>query len=304
MLAFDRRGGIRCHRRLIATILLALIAGPGHALIGGTPDDRGDYAAVVVLAAGPRSVCSATKIGPRRFLTAAHCVVDAVSATLRPAFEAGGQVRVSNALVPRDGGDFVVVEVVGTRLPPDYLDGLARFQAYRRERREVLAEVLSGAELERRMLMLSMRHHFSARFPDLAIVDVATATPAIPSLSVDLTPLHRDDAVTLVGYGCEHSPSASDQTDADDDPPFGRRLAGRTRVIRADRVNVYTYARLMADGAPSLCPGDSGGAVLRDGQVVGVLGTVYGLTRRDAANSNMSVNLHSLRGWSVWEDGG
>jgi len=298
------RGDIQRLGRLILATLLSLIAGTGHALIGGEPDESGDYGAVVVLAAGPRSVCSATKIGPRRFLTAAHCVVDAVSATLRPAFEPGGQVRVSNALAPRDEGDFVVLDVVDTQLPPDYLDGLARFQAYRRERRAALAEVLSGAELEQRMLMLSMRHHFSARFPDLAIVDVAAATPAIPSMNVDLTPLKPDDAVTLVGYGCEHSPSASDQTDADDDRPFGRRSAGRTRVIRADRINVYTYARLMADGAPSLCPGDSGGAVLHDGRVAGVLGTVYGLTRQDAANSNMSVNLHSLKGWSVWADGG
>jgi hypothetical protein len=298
--------GACIHRqgRLIVTLLLGLTAGASHALIGGEPDEGADYAAVIVLAAGPRSVCSATKIGPRRFVTAAHCVVDAVRAQLRPAFEPGGQVRISNALMPRDESDFARLEVVGTRLPPDYMDGLARFQAYRRQRRETLAEVLSGAELERRMLLLSMRHHFAARFPDLAVVDVAATTPEIPSLPVDLTPLRRDDAVTLVGYGCEHSPLTPETPGLAGDRPFGRRSAGRTRVIRADRVNVYTHARLMADGAPSLCPGDSGGAVLRAGRLVGVLGTVYGLTGKDAANSNMSVNLHSLRAWSVWEEDG
>lgn len=278
--------------------LLGLGAGSARALIGGEPDFDGDYAAVVLLVSGPRSVCSATKIGPRRFLTAAHCVVDGEGARLRPAFEPGGRVRVSNAPVPRGDGDFVVLSVVATRLPPDYLDGLARFRAYRQQRREVLAEVLSGEVLERRMRLLSLRHHFAARFPDLAVVDVAVATPGIPNLAVDLSPLQRDDPVTLVGYGCEHSPSATARVGVESS--FGRRSAGRTRVIRADRVNVYSYARLMADGAPSLCPGDSGGAVLRNGRVVGVLGTVYGLTRQDAASSNMSVNLHSLRGWEVW----
>jgi Trypsin len=75
-------------------------------------------------------------------------------------------------------------------------------------------------------------------------------------------------------------------------------------VIRADAVNFYTFAADLRPGSPTTCPGDSGGPVLKDGQVVGVHGSVYGLSARDAARSNMSVNLHPLAGWDAWSQAG
>jgi hypothetical protein len=68
-------------------------------------------------------------------------------------------------------------------------------------------------------------------------------------------------------------------------------------VIRVDSVNFYTFAHRMHPGAPSLCPGDSGGPVMRAGKIVGVHGTVYGLAREHGARSNMSVNLQTVQPW-------
>lgn len=66
-----------------------------------------------------------------------------------------------------------------------------------------------------------------------------------------------------------------------------------------DPVNFFSYAALMQSGAPSLCPGDSGGPVIRDGRVAGLHGTVYGVGLADGAHTNISVNLHGLRHWEA-----
>jgi hypothetical protein len=71
--------------------------------------------------------------------------------------------------------------------------------------------------------------------------------------------------------------------------------------LRVDPLNFYSFGRVMRTDAPSLCPGDSGGPVLRDGKAVGVHGTAHGAALRYGANSNMSVNLNSLMLWSALE---
>ncbi len=108
-----------------------------------------------------------------------------------------------------------------------------------------------------------------------------------------------EEAVTLVGYGCAH---LADRQDEQQRQPFGHRRWARTQVIRVDAVNFYSYAEHLRADAPSLCPGDSGGPVLRDGKVVGVHGTVYGIGSAGGAHSNMSVNLHALRTWDALQD--
>ena len=295
------RAETRPARLLPCVLLAALLSGPhrANALEGGRPDTEDRYAAVVVLVAGPTDQCSASKIDARRFLTAAHCVVNTASGELRPAFRAGGHLANSNASTPCNAQDFVTVAVVQTRLAPAFRTGMERFIAFKRERVAALQEQFAGTELPRRIAEMEAKHHFTARYPDVALVRIDRATPSIPTVSIDFDKVAAEETVTLVGYGCAR---LADRQDERRRLPFGRRRWARTQIIRVDAVNFYSYAEHLRADAPSLCPGDSGGPVLRAGKVVGVHGTVYGISAAGGAHSNMSVNLHALRDWEALRD--
>ena len=241
----------------------------------------------------PKCLCTATKIGPREFLTAAHCVTEAATGQPRPAFQPGGRIGVSNLTSPRKRADLVPLTVTALLLHPDYGAGLARFAAYKAERIAHYGREDQEAQREAIQERVRVGPHFTDRFPDIALVQVKEPTPAIATAEVDCRPLAAGELVQLVGYGVGASRRSSG---AEGEGPFGTRRWGETTVIRVDAVNFYTYGGLLRAGAVSLAPGDSGGPVLRQGRVVGVHGTVYGLSRRDAGRSNMSVNLHALRG--------
>ncbi|WP_328983376.1 trypsin-like serine protease [Thiorhodovibrio winogradskyi] len=275
---------------------LLLAASPSKALHQGTADLDGRYPAVVAMGTQNEILCSATKIGARRLLTAAHCVVDTQSGELRPSFEPGGSIVVNQAPVQHQPGSGLIVTVARTLLAPDYKRGLKAFRAYKVRRltaaREsdgpgsALPEMTAEASLQQR---LRLRHHFAARYPDVALIELYVDTPEIPTLPVRAVAPAPGDKVILVGYGCTQPGENASRS--------VRRGWGRTRIIRADAINFYSMAGQKQDGAPSLCPGTSGGPVLQQGRVVGVNCVVYGLNSRAGARSNMAVNLAPLAEW-------
>ena len=299
-------------QRHIAAICLMLATRPGLALHQGTPDREARYPAVVSLATEPqgRLLCSATKIGAYRLLTAAHCVVDPHSGELRAAFEPGGQLLISNAPVQigsapigsapagpvaSDSSAYQVV-IADTQLAPAYAQGLQAFRDYKAQRLTALQDQrppasavpeLSAAQALQKYLRL--RHHFAARYPDVALVQLRTATPGIPTRPVQPLAPAPGTEVILVGFGC--APLGAKTA-----TPMQRRW-GVAQVIRSDAVNFYSQAGQRQDGAPSLCPGNSGGPVIYQHQVIGVNSVVYGLNVRQGARSNMAVNLAPLADW-------
>ncbi len=288
----------RCRIRLrflAATLIVGMFAAfPVSALIDGTLDDARRYKAVVVLVAGASRRCTATKIAPRRFLTAAHCVANTSQGKVDQTFAPGSKIRVSNMLVPVGPTDFLQLHVERAHLPPEFEQALERLFAYQQKRIRQYRERYTGVELEQRVRHVKSQNHITSRIPDLAIVQVREHSPKIPQARIDFGALAADEPVRLVGYGCERFEKRKGQGGV---PPPNRRKWGETRVIRVDPVNFYTFARRMRPGAPSLCPGDSGGPVMRAGKVVGVHGTVYGLARKHGARSNMSVNLRTVQPW-------
>lgn len=278
-----------------------LMTPSAFALSGGQSDSAQRHPEVVTLRGEQMAGgCSAVKIGSHSLLTAAHCVVDAGSGELRSAFQPGGSIKLDNAYRQESGADALTVVVAQTLLPESYRQGLAKFADYRRQRLAELSEgasTLPAATLEQG---LRMRHHFAARYPDVALLRLRTATPSIPARAVDFTPLRAGAEVELVGFGCalDH-PSAGSGEGPNPGFPAVRRSAWST-VIRVDRVNFYTEAGQRAARAPSLCPGDSGGPVIHHGHVVGVHSVVYGLNARHGARSNMAVNLAPLADWTAW----
>lgn len=283
--------------RLLIALALLVLSGQLQALIGGQPDLEGRFGSVVSLRTDPGQRCTAAKIGVRHFLTAAHCVIDIPSGTLASAFQPGGQILVSNWPEPSGAGAYQTLTVTKTHLPASFAAALWRLHTYQEGRIADFRARYSGQDLERRIRRVHADSHIMARFPDLAIVEADGETPSIPVAPVDLNPLASGAEVVLVGYGCER---VADLAAGRLGSGPVRRIWGLSRVIRVDAVNFYTFAGDLQAGTPTTCPGDSGGPVLKDGRVVGVHGTVYGLSKRDSARSNMSVNLHSLADWDAW----
>lgn len=275
---------------------LALLTQTASALIEGQVDDANRYGAVVALWSDEARSCSATKIAPATFLTAAHCVVDFASGDLARRFQPGGTLRIGAGIESRLD-DTQTVAVIDTELPPAFRAGLERLRAYQQSLIDDYRARYRDEALARRIRHLRADSRITDRFPDAALIRVATPTPNIPEMPVSLAPLQAGARVTLVGYGCER---VRDWQGPDRQNRPARRLWGDTHVIRVDDVNFYTFGSEGRPGSATLCPGDSGGPVLFEGQVVGVHGTVWGLSYRDTARSNMSVNLHRLTNWEAW----
>lgn len=283
--------------RRLAILALLLAAPPTQALHQGRVDLEQRYPAVVNLATETDgNLCSATKIDAHWLLTAAHCLVDAESGDLRAAFKPGGEIRISNAPVQAAGATAQPVVVEEARLAPAYAQGLKAFRAYKAARLEdarehgtqtsAIPKLTPEAALAQR---LRLRHHFAARHADVALVRLRNATPDIPTLPLEPRAAEAESDVILVGYGCA-APGATSIRPV-------RRAWGKTQVIRANAINFYTMGGQMRAGAPSLCPGNSGGPVLSQGQVIGVNTVVYGLNATHGSRSNMAVNLAPLVGW-------
>ena len=293
--AAPRSRRARLNRLAGALVVVGTIStSPAIALIDATLDDAHHYQAVVILVAGAARRCTATKIAARRFLTAAHCVADSSSGAIDRTFAPGSAIHLSNVLAPAGPADFQRLHVERTHLPPEYEQALKRLFTYQQNLIRRYRKTYSGAELEQRIRHVRSQNHFTARVADIAIVKVHERTPVIPAARIDFSPLIANDPVHLVGYGCERPGRENGRGEA---PSRGRRKWGESRVIRVDPVNFYTFAHRMRQGAPSLCPGDSGGPVMRAGKVVGVHGTVYGLADQHGARSNMSVNLRTVQPW-------
>jgi len=288
----DSRRLVLAIARCVMMCTLLGVATQLEAIIAAKLDDPPQYAAVVVMLMADSRQCSATKIAARRFLTAAHCVADTSTGMVASAVAAGRPIQMSNAVSP-GLRDFALLHIDRVVLHPDFKRALERFHAYKEKIINEYREHHKGVDLELRIRRVESDNHFTVRNPDLAVVSVRELTPGIPITKIDFAPLTAGDLVHLIGYGCE----------ADRDVPlatkYGRRRWGETKVIRIDTVNFYTFANQMLPGAPSLCSGDSGGPVMRAGKVVGVHGTVYGLSDKVGARSNMSVNLRTYEAWSM-----
>jgi hypothetical protein len=270
------------------------------ALLDAEPDNDRHYAAVVSIRTTERWECTATKISRKRFLTAAHCVVDLQAGTIKTALT-GPNASIDMRTISHDGSEQISLNIAieQVQLAPAYASALERFATYKQEKiaelerkPEALTRIGGTARIDQ---ALRIRHHFSARFPDLAILRLRELTPSIPASEIDFAPLPRNAPVVLVGYGCTRGTDGRLR-------PTQTRSFGHTRVIRVDAINFYTQGGQMTTGAASLCPGDSGGPVLHKGKVVGVHGVVYGLNARHGARSNMAARVDRLATWDAWPE--
>jgi hypothetical protein len=202
------------------------------AVTGGTRVRNGQFDGTVQIGVG----CSGTKIGARRFLTAAHCLDDKRLAPL-------DLVRVTSDVDGLSGiGTIYTLTVVATRVHPSW---------------ELAPVVLDDRNQRSRDLQ---------RVYDVALLDVQELTPDIPTVVVSTDYFgDRSPDFFLVGFGCDNVTKSDggkkqyavfDMPDLDFWWDTSAEPADEKRGIF--RHNILGWTNDEDDG----CPGDSGGSYL------------------------------------------
>ncbi|KYF62115.1 peptidase [Sorangium cellulosum] len=254
------------------------IAAANDELIGGTPALETQYASTV-LAGG----CTAAKVGPRHFLTAAHCVDDLYTATVEPWFGPGGTYSVSADNTPPIS-PYVNLTIEQTYIHPQWIADCAAARA--------------GGAADCGVNVLNPGHT-----PDLAVVVVNELSPTIPAAVVDGAAVAVGDPVVATGYGCE-TPGAGmsnvfklqNLTAAASsilNHP-GSYVSG-TAINDVAASYVLTPGYYSSTSYASLCPGDSGGPLYRQSSTdLIVVGVNAYYTFPSAPGSNPSqTNWHT-----------
>jgi trypsin len=253
-------------RRIIGSSLLLLVvsgcatdaADDGDALqslsdrlVGGHVATEAEYPATVSLGG-----CTGVKVGPRHFLSAAHCFGDSTLKTLAVTSD-------------NDARNFQTLTLVSINIHPEYT-------------------TCSACAYDGSMSDFGLK-------PDVALLIVQEPTPGIPIAMLDPTPVGLGASVTLTGYGCENGigqpsgPARFKVGDTHSIDPL--QLSDATSILDS---YVTSFGPGGDASAPGLCSGDSGGPLFRTGtnRVVGVgalvsyggeAGTPYGnwFTRLD-----------------------
>jgi V8-like Glu-specific endopeptidase len=258
------------------------------ALIGGRAASASQFPATVYL----KGTCTATKVAPNRLLTAAHCVLDPATVSIR--YPAGSRISVTSD--PSKG--YADVEVAAVHVHPTWMKACE--DAY-------CAASAVTARLDA---------------ADVAVIELAAELPGVAVASVTASSLAPGERVTVLGFGCTAGVLVRDTRES-----VTLKYA-QTRLVPADRAVHEGSAVLPADVAQvggiysltagpgaakaraGLCPGDSGGPLYatRDGKlvVVGVASNyTLGLEAKDdvglpITNWHTRLDDGSRHGVAAW----
>lgn len=271
---------------VFGALLIALAVGGCSAAVGDVEEARGaegaaaqseliggdiagtDVGTATLLVEGE---CTAARIGPNHILLAAHCVLALtpdgknILPYLDQRYVPGARLEVTDAN-NASNARWIPLTVKRTHVHPAWLD-VCR---------------LGGCSFDQ-----SIRGHSP---PDVAIVETVESPPGTIA-EVDTTPMRAGDAVILQGYGCEET--------AIHGVVSGRLKFARAKILprassRGGAVSgsYFETAGQHDNGLASLCPGDSGGPVYREGTPLRVVGVNAYYTFDD--NSGVSkTNLHT-----------
>lgn len=251
-------------------------------LVGGNVAAEDDLPGVVAMLADGSMHCSGAKVGPRHLLVAAHCVVDlrAGADKVRAEYAHGAKFEVaySRATIAKR----VEVSIDEVFLHEQWVRNCAgKFACYGDQR--------------------------AYDSPDLALIVTSADFPEVPSAVIDIEPVAEGDRVTVLGYGCEAA-------DGQYQNPKPRLKSKETTIVSTETLyqdplngmsgfenmarkidNWYAVTNSQAADANSagVCPGDSGGPLLRAGTKTP---TVVGVNARSFHGSNMHTRVDNRSG--------
>jgi trypsin len=233
-----------------------------QSLIGGRPAAADEFRSTVGIA----DDCTAAKVGPRLFLTAAHCVdvprpfgPDPVPEDFPPNAGVGDGFLPGEPLLvfwglDADDEEQAELTIVQTSIHPSWWD-----------------------------CPLCQLPTFNAA-ADIAVIEIAEDTPEIPEARVALGTVPVGTAVVEVGWGCEQSTNqpgpglgryktaAGEIIDVSEAQRFTR--IGDEQLVDIDASYLITAGSDQDANAASLCLGDSGGPLYLpdngDPRIVGV----------------------------------
>lgn len=219
----------------------------------------------------PNGSCTASKIGTKFIITAAHCVYGKDIKTL-------GWSNSSEIDLTDENTNLYGLYVKNVNIHPSY----------------ELSEMLGQ----------------SSRATDIAILEVDMSKgnyvekfQNLPSMELDFDPVMAGEKLQTLGYGCEapgdygnplsHKKSAELET-----LPYSSlatECAAVPSAINKQAFEIYkskmVSSTLLSGGKASLCDGDSGGPTLRNGKIVGINSSL--LIDQRSQTEEAYLNLHS-----------
>ncbi len=255
----------------IATILtlLSAFSGPAYSLIGGSP--HSGFKSSVHF----NEICTASKISKDVFIIAAHCVVNFDRNQIKSEFAERSRISLRNSVVTSD----VTIK-------------------------KVLVHPLYLREMKEREGYYKLETGFEAT--DVAMVKINESTPQIPIAKLDFGTVLPNEKIWIGGYGCEVSGNKSIPHSTPKlkmalvsaiHPSQVKNKYGNGSPISAATYNFYTSGKMHDLKSASLCPGDSGGPVYRNGAVVGINSNYFFIDRSGISFANIHAKLNVISSW-------
>ncbi len=217
------------------------------ALVDGRLAALGELASVVRIDSG----CTATKVGPRLLLTAAHCIRDD-----------SGAVALSYA-----SGREVPIQIQNATGTVDDVRGKIEFS-----RVHPRITAVCGSAPCKGTAALAKRDA-----PDVAVIKLAKELPGVATMPIDPSPVAVGEIVMASGFGCtdgalsrkgDDNRLRTGTTTAVEPAAVAHQGSFLTAAEATDLANVYVYTAgpgMPQGGGVGLCPGDSGGPLVRIG---------------------------------------